>query len=78
MAGRALGTRVEAIESSHHQAVAEPGEGLRVVGRADDGVVEAIEHKTLPQFGVQWHPEAPKSDADELPKLLRALVALRA
>ncbi|WP_201614046.1 gamma-glutamyl-gamma-aminobutyrate hydrolase family protein [Gulosibacter hominis] len=76
--GRALGTRVAAIESSHHQAVAEPGEGLRVVGRADDGVVEAIEHETLPQFGVQWHPEAPNSDADELPKLLRALVALRA
>ena len=22
-----------------------------------DGVAEAIEHKTLPIFGVQWHPE---------------------
>ncbi|WP_311476836.1 gamma-glutamyl-gamma-aminobutyrate hydrolase family protein [uncultured Gulosibacter sp.] len=75
--GNALGTRVAAIESSHHQAVAQVGEGMRVVGRADDGVIEAIEHETLPQFAVQWHPEAPNSDASELPKLLRALVALR-
>jgi putative glutamine amidotransferase len=48
-----------AVNSRHHQAVAEPGEGLSVVARADDGVVEAIEAETGDRFvlGVQWHPE---------------------
>lgn len=44
--------------SLHHQAVREPGEGLRAVAWAEDGVIEAIEH-TEKRFaiGVQWHPE---------------------
>ena len=44
--------------SLHHQAVKEPGEGLRAVAWAEDGVIEAIEH-TEKRFaiGVQWHPE---------------------
>jgi putative glutamine amidotransferase len=42
----------------HHQAVKEVGAGLRVVGRAPDGVIEAVEG-VGPQFvvGVQCHPE---------------------
>jgi len=48
-----------AVNSSHHQAVAEPGRGLRVVARAADGLVEAIESNDPARFvlGVQWHPE---------------------
>jgi len=48
-----------AVNSRHHQAVAEPGDGLSVVARAADGVVEAIEAGTGDRFvlGVQWHPE---------------------
>ncbi|MDQ2834035.1 MAG: gamma-glutamyl-gamma-aminobutyrate hydrolase family protein [Acidobacteriota bacterium] len=54
------------INSSHHQAIGIPGDGLRVVARCpQDGVVEAVEggqatvgggdvHFVL---GVQWHPE---------------------
>ncbi len=49
------------INSSHHQAVGVPGDGLRIIARCpQDGVVEAIEggqaagHFVL---GVQWHPE---------------------
>ncbi|GAA4614708.1 gamma-glutamyl-gamma-aminobutyrate hydrolase family protein [Saccharopolyspora hordei] len=42
----------------HHQAIAEVAAELDVVGRADDGTVEAVE---LPgrrfAIGVQWHPE---------------------
>jgi putative glutamine amidotransferase len=47
------------VNSSHHQAVLEPGRGLRVVARADDGVVEAVESPDPERFvlGVQWHPE---------------------
>jgi putative glutamine amidotransferase len=52
------------INTSHHQSVSEPGDGLRIVARCpDDGVVEAIEadptEPGTPHFvlGVQWHPE---------------------
>ena len=49
--------RVE-VNSFHHQAPATIASGLRVVGRAADGIVEAVE--TPPPsfvFGVQWHAE---------------------
>jgi len=45
-------------ESSHHQANDRAGDGLRVVARTPDGVVEAIEDTGDRWFvGVQWHPE---------------------
>ena len=46
-----------AVNSSHHQGVDRPGDGLRVVLRAPDGVVEAMAHETLPVWSVQFHPE---------------------
>ncbi len=48
------------VNSSHHQAIAIPGQDLVVVGRStEDGVVEAVEGKLgrAPFIGVQWHPE---------------------
>lgn len=45
------------VNSFHHQAVATPGSGLRVVARADDGTVEAVEDASRGLLGVQWHPE---------------------
>lgn len=45
------------VRSKHHQAVSDPG-STRVVARAHDGVIEAIDDPSLPFFvGVQWHPE---------------------
>jgi len=47
------------VNSTHHQAVKDPGQGVLVSARAPDGVVEAIELPDLPfALGVQWHPEA--------------------
>ncbi len=47
--------------TSHHQAVDNPGNGLRIVARAPDGIVEAIEwtnpHERAWLAAVQWHPE---------------------
>lgn len=45
------------VNSAHHQAADRLGQGLAAVQWAADGVVEALEHETLPVWGVQWHPE---------------------
>jgi putative glutamine amidotransferase len=53
-----LGPDASAVNSRHHQAVAEAGAGLVVCARAEDGVIEAIERARGPFcVGVQWHPE---------------------
>jgi putative glutamine amidotransferase len=49
-------TRME-VNTSHTMCVKDVGEGLEVTARSDDGVVEAIEHRTLPITGFQFHPE---------------------
>ena len=54
---RALGES-HAVNSMHHQGIATLGKGLRAVGVAEDGLVEAVEMPGLPfVLGVQWHPE---------------------
>ena len=47
------------VNSSHHQSIREPGRNLRVVSRAPDGVIEAVEWTGDSNWviGVQWHPE---------------------
>jgi putative glutamine amidotransferase len=59
MAEWAAGLREVAVNSTHHQAIQKPGLGLRVVGRAPDGIIEAVEGEFADHFvlGVQWHPE---------------------
>lgn len=52
------------VSSYHHQAIDAVGEGLRVVGTAPDGVVEAFELPGEELLAVQWHPED-NADADE-------------
>jgi putative glutamine amidotransferase len=57
LARRYLGAQPFSVNSTHHQAVADPG-ALEVVGRSPDGVVEAVAHPRLGFcLGVQWHPE---------------------
>lgn len=44
--------------SFHHQAVKDAGKGLRVIAKAEDGIVEAVEADDYPWLlAVQWHPE---------------------
>ncbi len=46
------------VNSLHHQAIREPGNGLRVVGRDLDRIVQAVESDSERRIiGVQWHPE---------------------
>ncbi len=53
-----LGVPEHRVNSTHHQAVKQPGTGVLVAATAPDGVVEAIELPDLPfAIGVQWHPE---------------------
>ena len=70
LAERVVGGERTEVKSAHHQGVEELGEGVIASGRADDGVVEALE---LPDksfaVGVLWHPEE-----DERSRVVGALV----
>lgn len=55
-----LGAGPIEVNSRHHQAVdpAQPGAGLRIAARAEDGTIEAIDWDLPNQLlAVQWHPE---------------------
>ncbi|HYG99668.1 MAG TPA: gamma-glutamyl-gamma-aminobutyrate hydrolase family protein [Terriglobales bacterium] len=55
------------VNTSHHQSVDQPGDGLRVVAWSkEDNVVEAVESTSRDHFvlGVQWHPERLVDDSD--------------
>ena len=57
---KVVGAAEFAANSSHHQAAAVAGDGLRVVARAvEDGVIEALEGTAANHWvmAVQWHPE---------------------
>ncbi len=47
------------VNSTHHQGLERIGDGLEVIARAPDGVVEAVVGTRPEQWvlGVQWHPE---------------------
>lgn len=45
------------VNSSHHQAIRQFGQGLYRTAWDENGVVEAMEHSTLPIWTFQFHPE---------------------
>ncbi len=61
-----LGPSVE-TNSSHHQSLKEPGDGVVVCARAFDtpGTIEAIRQEHLPVYAVQWHPENKPHDVGD-------------
>jgi len=54
-----LGVAELPVSSYHHQGIARLGFGLRPVGTAPDGMVEALEPEdpAVELLAVQWHPE---------------------
>lgn len=53
-----LGAGFIGVNSRHHQAVSDVGEGLIVSARSPEGVVEGLERPDLRfALAVQWHPE---------------------
>lgn len=44
------------INSYHHQGIAKLSDDL-IPCIVSNGLIEAVEHKTLPIYAVQWHPE---------------------
>ncbi|HWQ03522.1 MAG TPA: gamma-glutamyl-gamma-aminobutyrate hydrolase family protein, partial [Candidatus Nitrosotenuis sp.] len=67
LAQLAGGTEVT-VNTSHHQSILRTGRGLRIVARAPDGVIEAVELRGEGEerqhwvTGVQWHPERMSGD----------------
>jgi len=57
--GEITGQRDLTVNSSHHQGLARPGDGLVVVARSsDDDLIEAVEGLDEQLvIAVQWHPE---------------------
>ena len=71
---RVLKTRATQVNSFHHQAVAELGEGLEATAWAPDGTIEAIEDRRHPfLLAVQWHAETLVEAPAQL-AMFRALV----
>ena len=65
------------VNSSHHQSVATPGDGLKIVARSpEDGIIEAVENSAPEHFvlGVQWHPERTFEEDEPSKAIFRALV----
>lgn len=53
-----LGEERIKINSFHHQAIKNLGEGLEIMAKADDGIIEAVYSKDYKYLrAYQWHPE---------------------
>ncbi|UTS81645.1 gamma-glutamyl-gamma-aminobutyrate hydrolase family protein [Phaeobacter piscinae] len=72
---RVLGVPRLKVNALHSQSVSDLGQGLRVTGRDQSGMVQAVEDPGRRfAIGVQWHPEHLLYRAAHL-NLFRALVA---
>jgi len=45
------------INTHHHQAIKTCAPGLHATAVTDEGIIEAVEHESLPIIATQWHPE---------------------
>ena len=62
-------------DSWHHQAVDQPGRGLKPIAHAPDGTIEALAHESHPWLvAVQWHPELTAAEDPAQQALFNGLV----
>lgn len=67
------------VNTNHRQAVNDPGRGLKVVGLAKDGTIEATSDPSMPFWlGVQWHPERMPHEPAGWPIIAALVEAARA
>ena len=71
-----LGTGTVVVNSSHSRCIGEVAPGMKATALAPDGVVEAIEHETLPIMAFQFHPERMTFD-DRMVELVRTALSPR-
>ena len=71
---RTIGAREIMTNSLHGQAIIDPGQGVAIEGRAEDGVIEAISVPSAPGLviGVQWHAEYEAARDPDAAKLFAA------
>ena len=71
-----LGQSRVGVNSLHHQAVKDLAASFKIVARATDGLIEAIEGYDHPfALGVQWHPEELVQDAPPMRRLFEVFVS---
>ena len=63
------------VNSHHHQAVKDVAPGFAVMGRCEDGIIEAIWNPNKKfVWGVQWHPEKIWDIEDSSARLFQAFI----
>ena len=74
-----VGKSADEVNSAHHQAVDEIGDGFHITARSEDRVVEAMENPSKKfVLGVQYHPERMNQTAafrEHRRKLFEAFIA---
>jgi putative glutamine amidotransferase len=65
------------VNTTHHQAIRDPGKGLVINATASDGLIEGIE-STKHSFvlGVQWHPEVLAQRSPEQRKIFSSFISI--
>jgi len=75
LTAKVMGRQIVTTTSGHHQAIKDLGDGLRVVGTAPDGIIEAVEMPDYPWLvAVQWHPEVTAKEDETQQAIFNALV----
>lgn len=63
------------VNSFHHQVVDEVSDNYKIIAKASDGAIEAIEHKSYPfLLGLQWHPEMLFDECEDSKKILKRFI----
>lgn len=62
------------VNSYHHQSVKKIANHFKVTAKANDGIIEAIEHDTLPIYGVQFHPEVMAQNDEKMLNIFKKFI----